>query len=166
MTEISEALGLLQEAIDGEIASANSQGAKAFELGKHDQVERQVRTSKELAAFKKKVDALEGEYRKIGASRKKSPRAPKGTRTPQKEYYEPIMTALKEMGGRGQSREIVDRVGEIMGAQLENEVDQGKLKYGDIRWRNACSWAFWKLRKEGKLKKDSPRGIWELAAHP
>ena len=129
MTEISEALGLLQEAVNEEIALANSQGAKAFELGQHDQVERQMKTSKELTAFRKKVDVLEKEYKKIGVSRK-GHRAKRGSSTHQEDYYEPILTALREAGGRGRANEITDRVGEIMGAKLENETDQGRLSNG------------------------------------
>ena len=161
MTEISEALGLLQEAVNEEIALANSQGAKAFELGQHDQVERQMKTSKELTAFRKKVDVLEKEYKKIGVSRK-GHRAKRGSSTHQEDYYEPILTALREAGGRGRANEITDRVGEIMGAKLENETDQGRLSNGFIRWRHRCGWARWRLIKQGKLKKGSPRGIWEL----
>lgn len=75
----------------------------------------------------------------------------------------PILEVLKEMGGRGKAREVVDRVGEIMGARLENEVDQELLSDGSPRWRNRCHWARNALREQGKLRGNSPRGTWELS---
>jgi Mrr N-terminal domain len=59
--------------------------------------------------------------------------------------------------------EVVDRVGDVMSAHL-NEVDRQKLATAEIRWRNAVQWERNEMVKQGFLKKDSARGVWELTA--
>ena len=90
-------------------------------------------------------------------------RAARGTRTPQAAFREPLMRVLYESGGSGKMSDVVDRVGDSMSEQL-NDVDRQKLATGEIRWRNAVQWERNELVKEGLLKKDSPRGVWELTA--
>lgn len=90
-------------------------------------------------------------------------RAARGTRTPQSAFREPLFRVLYEYGGSGKMAEVVDRVGDMMSEQL-NEVDRQKLDTGDVRWRNAVQWERNEMVKDGLLKKDSPRGVWELTA--
>ena len=163
MTDIDTALGLLQEAVGNEIESANREGAEALRLGKYDQAERQMKKSKELEAFKKQVGALHKAYKNIRSSRKKSPRAQRGSLTPIEAYYGPILQALKEMKGRGNTKQVIDRVGKIMRPKLK-DADYGKYSNSDREtiWRNRCRWARTDLVRQGKLKSDSPRGTWEL----
>ena len=161
MTEIDTALGLLQDAVDKEIALSNGEAAKAAGIGNFDRAQKQINTSKELTAFKKQVSALHKAYKNIRSSCKKSPRAQRGTITPERAYSEPILQALKEMGGQGETAKVIDRVGELMRPILK-ETDYEKLGSGSIRWRNKCEFARARLIGEGKLRDDSPRGIWEL----
>jgi hypothetical protein len=73
-----------------------------------------------------------------------------------------IIKALQKLGGRGEIKQVMDEVGK----QLE-----GKLTEGDLEWResvkmyawqhNVC-WARYKMVQEGILRRDAPRGIWEL----
>lgn len=163
MTDIDTALEMLQEAVDKEIALVRSEGSKAFELGDHGQVEKQMKRSKDLEGFQRQVTALSKTYRSLRASRRKMRKLRRGLSTPQEEYYEPILQVLKQMGGRGKTSEVMDRVGEILRPKLQGE-DYGKLKDGSVRWRNRCQWARWNLIKQGKLRGDSPNGIWEIAA--
>ena len=101
----------------------------------------------------------------IDRRNKKGPkknRAPRGTRTPQAAFRDPLLRVLYESGGSGRMSGVVDRVGDSM-RQL-NDVDRQKLATGEIRWRNAVQWERNQMVKEGLLKKDSPRGVWELTA--
>ena len=49
---------MLQEAVDKEIALVRSEGSKAFELGDHGQIEKQMKQSKDLEEFQKQRTAL------------------------------------------------------------------------------------------------------------
>ena len=62
MTDIDTALEMLQEAVDKEIASARSQGAKAFECGNYRQAKKQIKRSEELEEFQKQVAKLYRTY--------------------------------------------------------------------------------------------------------
>lgn len=83
--------------------------------------------------------------------------------TPIKDFKEPIVVALERMGGKGKGRDVVEEVGQMMGARLENETDQELLADGHPRWMNRCHWARRELREESVIRGDSPRLTWELS---
>jgi len=100
---------------------------------------------------------------RVNGKRRGKTRAARGMRTPQSAFRQPLLRVLTESGGSGKMSEVVDRVGDVMSMQL-NEIDRQKLATGEIRWRNAVQWERNEMVKEGFLKKDSPRGVWELTA--
>lgn len=95
--------------------------------------------------------------------RRRKPQAAPGTRTPQAAFREPLLHVLYESGGSAKMSEVVERVGNLLNEKL-NDVDRQKLDSGEIRWRNAVQWERNEMVKRGFLKKDSPRGLWELTA--
>lgn len=100
----------------------------------------------------------------VKPKRKRSSRPQKlkrGQKTPDGAYVLPILQALDEMGGRGATAKVVDRVGEIIRGHL-NEYDRAKLQSGDIRWRNTAEWARNEMKEQGLVAADSPFGIWEI----
>jgi hypothetical protein len=88
-------------------------------------------------------------------------RITRGERTAQAEFRLPILRVLYENGGSGKTVEVLDRVGVIIGSKLTN-ADRAKLTHGEIRWRNTAQWERNVMAEEGLLKKNSPRGVWEL----
>ena len=83
-------------------------------------------------------------------------------RAPQDAYRNPILQVLYEMGGWSRTNELLDNVGELMRDDLI-AADLDYLPSGnDIRWRNAAQWERQVMADKGMLKKNSPRGIWEL----
>ena len=86
----------------------------------------------------------------------------KGLKTPESQYRIPILQVLTELGGQGRINEILERVYEKM-EDILNKVDLELLPSGtDSRWRNTACWERDTMVKEGLIKKDSPRGIWEI----
>jgi len=87
-----------------------------------------------------------------------------GQRTPETQFYLPILQALTEMGGSGKVAEVLERVGEAMKGTLRDVDHQPLGSSPDLpRWRNTAQWARNSMMKEGLLKADSPRGVWEIA---
>lgn len=83
--------------------------------------------------------------------------------TPMEEFYLPILETLYELGGKGTIREVIQKVG-IKMKDILTPYDYEYLKSGkEIRWENKAQWARFALVQKGLLKKDSPRGIWELS---
>ena len=163
MSDVDDALLLLQEAVDREIVSTNNEGAELLRRGQLGQAKRQVAKSEGLGSFKKQVDGLRRSYAKIGALRKRRAGGQKVGGTPKKDFHEPILEVLRQMGGRGRAREVATLVGQMMGSRIENEVDQELFSNGSPRWMNKCYWARHDLKLAGKLRSDSSRGTWELS---
>lgn len=89
-------------------------------------------------------------------------RAGKGAITPQADYTLPILEALIEMGGSGKMSEVLTRVFAKLRDRLKPK-DLEKLSSGTtVRWKNKAQWERQRLKSEGYLKTDSPRGIWEI----
>jgi len=66
------------------------------------------------------------------------------------------------MEGSGKMSGVLNKVFEKMKERL-NPRDFQKVPSGtSIRWKNATQWQRQRLIIEGYLKKDSPRGIWEI----
>jgi len=89
-------------------------------------------------------------------------RAPKGVRLPQRDYRLPILEAVAERGGSARMADIVEAVGKKLEGQLP-AIDFERVPSGrGIRWKNRTQWVGSFLRRDGYLRKNSPRGVWEL----
>lgn len=62
MSNIDDALVLLQEAVDKEIASTNDKGAELLRCGQLGQAKKLMAKSEGLEAFRKQVDAFRRSY--------------------------------------------------------------------------------------------------------
>jgi hypothetical protein len=81
---------------------------------------------------------------------------------PQKEYLMPILEALLEKGGKATEREVFEIIEQKMGKYF-NHLDLEILKDGYFkRWQKNVAWQRFNMVKEGLLKSNSPRGLWEI----
>jgi hypothetical protein len=90
------------------------------------------------------------------------PRAQTGTILRDEEYQLPILSILDERGGRAPAREVIDELGKRLQDRLM-PADHEELASGDIRWRNRAQFVRLRLIQLGDMKKDSPRGLWEIS---
>ena len=88
-------------------------------------------------------------------------RLPRGQAVPREAYLEPIIEVLYERGGMASGKDVLEIVKQRT-KHLLSDVDY-ELVNGNIpRWRKGAQWTRQTLIKQGLLKDDSPRGIWEL----
>ena len=125
--------------------------------------------AEEVASFRESVENLARNWLRLkpqkNAPNKKEPkgsRLPRGPKTPEKEFHKTILEILVEMGGEGKTDEVLNKVGERMGAVLK-PVDHETLRSGKgARWRNTAQWARNQLKTRGLLKAEVARGIWAI----
>ena len=175
-SNVSSAFGMLLEEIEAEIDFVNGVGSKAFEGRDYDKAKEALERSGALTAFRDRVAALRKEWEEMAAAAERDedeetraqPRnlekLRKGVRTPESAYYRPILQVLDQMGGSGKVADVLERVGQIMKPVLK-KVDCDPLASGpdNPRWRNAAQWARNSMIRDGLLKGDSPRGVWEIS---
>ena len=118
---------------------------------------------KVLNAAEKSLDA---EHR-VTTSKKPEAVRPQGRRKPQdklpeKEFRRPLLEVLYEMGGKARMVELRPLLETRIAPRLRPG-DYDAVSSGDPRWWNAFCWARNGLKKEGHLRDDSPRGLWELS---
>jgi restriction system protein len=88
--------------------------------------------------------------------------------TPQKCYEQPILEALAFFGGSAHMESVCYRVYEtVKDKLLQGDYElvwTGKgRKWSEPRWRNNVRWARKVMVNDGRLKSNSPYGIWELS---
>jgi restriction system protein len=173
--DVASAFEILLEEVEAEVDFVNTVGSKAFEGRDYERAKEALARAGVLIAFRDKVSALRAEWRTIAAvaeqeedeetksERRNLGRLRNGLRTSEDAYREPILRILKEMGGSGRAADVLEKVGRVMKPRLKS-VDFEPLASGpdNPRWRNAAQWARNSMVKEGLLKSDSPRGIWEI----
>lgn len=175
-SNISSAFEMLLEEVEAEIDFVNDAGAKAFEGRDYGKAKEALERSGTLTAFRDRIATLRKEWEEMAAvaerdedeetraQRRNLGKLRKGVRTPESAYYRPILQVLDKMGGSGKVADVLDRVGKFMKPVLK-KVDYDPLASdsGNLRWRNAAQWARNSLVREGLLKTDSPRGVWEIS---
>ena len=84
--------------------------------------------------------------------------------TPEQEFQQPILEVLVDMGGSGSKDDVLDRVGQVMYGLL-TAVDCSPIRGGNPHvplWRITAEAAKRPLVREGLLKGDSPKDVWEI----
>jgi hypothetical protein len=72
-----------------------------------------------------------------------------------------MLEIIAESGGSAPANQVMEEVGERLHDRL-TPGDREPLKMGEVRWRNRVRFARLRMREQGLLYADSPRGIWEI----
>ena len=83
-------------------------------------------------------------------------------RLPQKEFREPLLQVIHELGGSAHVHDLRPTLRERMESRLLPG-DFEHVSGGVERWWNAACWVRQELVNEGYFRKDSPRGVWALS---
>ncbi|WMT85533.1 winged helix-turn-helix domain-containing protein [Pelagibacterium sp. 26DY04] len=108
------------------------------------------------------LDALDKTLGKTPPKPIRAAPKPRGKKTPQREFRNPLMRVLLDLGGAAFSKDIRDRMEPEVRSML-GAADLAPVSSGDPRWWNAVCWERNDLKKEGLMRSDSDRGIWELS---
>jgi hypothetical protein len=167
--DVSGAFDSLMETVEARIELTSQVGAKAFESHDFDKARQAITHAEKLNGFRERVSSLKEEWHELLAVENgEAPKAASRTRkadawTSENEFQRPLLEALKSLGGSSQGMELLDLVGQRM---------QGYLKPADLKpvpgnantplWRNTAQWARHTMLRNGLLKADLPKDIWEL----
>jgi len=89
------------------------------------------------------------------------PRAPCGIATREADYRPLILACLAKAGGSAGRREVLKSIEEAMNGRFKPR-DLERLPSGAVVWVTYASYERTNMVLDGLLKRDSPRGIWEL----
>ncbi|MCP5535818.1 MAG: winged helix-turn-helix domain-containing protein [Akkermansiaceae bacterium] len=177
--DVSTALSLLRDSLSEEEQRIRAEGAQAMQSGEYDTATSVIDFAKRLLSFRDKVEGLVSEWDELADLRDKaSPevqeivskrffgKSKKGEITPHEDYCRYILEVLVEMGGQGKTRQVIDAVGEQMKHVLKpKDYEHHQSSGNQLRWRNTSQWARnMMVNEDGRMKSDSPRGLWEISA--
>lgn len=131
--DTKEAFEVLLNELRQALKDAQDAGTRAFQEGRYDDVQAAATRAEEIAGELKKLEALQRQWSTLTqgakAPKPKGKRVPRGAKTPQKEFYLPILAALEELGRRGRVQEVLDRVEPMVKDRLR-DVDWQMLSDG------------------------------------
>lgn len=177
-TNLVAAFEMLLEEIEAEIEFTNKVGSRAFESRDYDRAREALERVAQITAFRDKADALRREWDTLTRGRQEEEegeeeqrsarrdlgRLARGLRTREDAFRLPILQALVDLDGEAPMGDVLENVRQRMQDTLK-EVDFQPLASDPdlLRWRNTAQWAKSAMVKEGLLKADSRRGIWEVS---
>ena len=171
--DVFTAFEILLEEIEMVIANLKEEAAIALQKSDYDKAEKIIGNTKDIEQFREKIKELQNEWQrkfpglsgksKTKRKRKITAKLKRGLRTPEDEFRIPILEAIVELGGSAPMSKVLNLVEKKMKGNL-NEYDYQTLQAtNSIRWKNTAQWCRNTMVREGLLKSDSPRGIWEIS---
>lgn len=174
LNNVLAAFEILLEEIEADIDLIETIGSRAMESSNYESVQQALDRARLATSLRTQVVTLRNEWEAFTATHQSSQeeesmrterrnlgRLQRGIRTPEREFRQPILRALNELGGSARLNDVLNRVEQLMKGTLK-EVDYEKLSSNTPRWRNTAQWARNSMAKEGLLKQDSPWGVWEI----
>lgn len=181
------AFGMLLEEIEAEIDYINQIGASFLDKRDYESSKKALERAEKLTQLEDRVAKLLEEWKGLSAvgvrekleepdsklrpkqaktsevKRRNFGRLPRGQKTSESQFFIPILRALDDMGGSAKVGDVLHRVAEIMQPILR-DIDYQKLPSppNEPRWRNTAQWARYRMIRNGLLKNDSKRGVWEI----
>ncbi len=172
--EVGIAFEILLEEVESVVEDLNEEGAEAFRRSDYVVAREIANRVQEVTAFRDRVKEMQREWNRLfgefvegikkrGKRQLLAQRLQRGLRTPEDAFRRPILEALVELGGSSTVDRVLDLVYEKMKDRL-NEYDLQPLTSmpEQVRWRNTAQWCRYTMVREGLLKPDSPRGVWEI----
>ncbi len=143
-------------------------GAESLGKGDYNRARELIDACSQMTTFRDKVLSLQKEWKNLFGSSTRIKRVPKerlkkGARTPEDFFRAPILLALSDLGGSAPLNDVLNNVYKIVKGKL-NKHDLRPIPSNPkiVRWQNTAQWCRYSMVKEGLLKSDSPRGVWEL----
>ncbi len=171
---VNQAFQILLEEIETVTLELNDTGTRAFQQGDYEAAREAADKAALVIELREKIRALQEEWTRLLSGnlrkerkkvrRKIKRRLSHGLCTTEKAFRRPILEALVELGGSAPANTVLDRVEQKMKPVL-NEYDYQRIPSDPKleRWRKAAQWCRYTLVKEGLMRSDSPRGIWEIS---
>jgi len=140
------------------VKSINQEAAKCVSRGAYDKSQRLIQLGQSIKGFQADISSLKNRWKEVvrGSSAKK----PKGEKTPQWEFYIPLMEGIKNLGDQA-TRENLNNYLETSHQVLFKPGDLMTLSNGRPTWHNTIRRCKRAMTKEGYLNEKSAT-VWRL----
>ncbi len=88
-------------------------------------------------------------------------RASAGSILPEGEYWLPLLEVIALAGGELPANDAITKVGNRLRDRLTPH-DYENLEQGGVRWMNRTRFARLRMKEQGLLDPDAPRGVWRI----
>lgn len=164
--------GELNESMNEKMNQARKDSKLAFKAGDFNATSSLLKDIQKMEHIKKQLSTIEKDYIKVINSitttkitEKPGKRSTqrRGKRTKESDFIIPILKSINELGGSAKTKDILTKVNQKMRKKF-NDYDIEHLPSipSMPRWKQTAQMARMTMVKDGLLKKDSPRGVWEI----
>lgn len=168
---IKSIIELLLEKIENNIDRLNKSIETTAEHQDYEKTKTVSEKAIRLKTFKNNAESLQKDWQNfisgkfiVKETKKITKKLKKGLKTPEGEYYLPILSSLNDLGGEAKVNIALEKVFEKMKDRLNDYDLKGLPTNPSIkRWNNTARWCRGAMVEQGLLSGDSPRGIWKIA---
>lgn len=164
--------GELNVSMQEVLTQAKKDSKLAFKAGDYNATSSLLRDIEKIEFIKKQLASIEKDYTKVLTSitttkivEKPGKRSTqhRGKRTKEAEFIIPILKSINELGGSGKTKDVLKKVNIKMKKKF-NDYDVESLPSipSMTRWKQTAQMARITMVKDGLLRKNSPRGVWEI----
>ncbi len=166
--------GEVTSSVDELMKKAKESSKHAFKVGDYratttlsENIQRMKQLKKNMAEIHKEFNNIEHSVTSIQIIEKPRTRGSnlRGKVTTGKDFITPILKSINELGGSVKTSDVLKKVKQKMSFKL-NEFDKQPLPSNPSmpRWKQTAQSIRVQMVNDGLLKKDSPRGVWEISA--
>ncbi len=164
----------ISTSIDELLSLAKKNSRLAFKAGDYRATASLMEDIFVLKQIKKNHSEIQKDYSKVEKSvksikisekpRKRGPNL-RGKKTPGKDFVLPILRSIDELGGSAKAKDVLKKVNQKMRKKL-NDYDNEPLPSvpSMTRCKQTAQMARIQMVKNGLLRKNSQRGVWEITA--
>lgn len=164
-----EAFRALRKQVNVEIKAVRKANQEYVQKNNFIEVRKLAEKGEKLVLLKEDLNRLNRKWRQYFPQGERLPGIEvkvvntRGRRTPEEKFYIPILKALVERNGSGETALVVERVGEMM-ADVLNDFDREHLTTTQAeRWKTTAKWARNRLRVMGLIISGTTDGNWEIS---
>ncbi len=164
--------GELNESMNELLSQAKKDSKLAFKVGDFNATSSLLKDIQTMEQIKRQLSTIEKDYNKVINSiittkivEKPGKRSTqhRGKRTKESEFIVPILKTINELGGSATTKAILKKVNQKMRKKLNDyDIEPVPSIPSMTRWKQTAQMARMTMVKDGLLKKDSPRGTWEI----
>jgi hypothetical protein len=155
--EVDRALVLVRAETTRALKELNATASQAMAKGEYAPAAELAAKGREIQQFQAEVEVLRKRWRELRGS---GGTGPKESATPLWGYYQPILKALVQAGGKGNRKDLEQRVVLLLGSEML-PADHEPRRGGHERWQLMVSLARKHLAAEGWIeKRQGP--IWRI----
>jgi hypothetical protein len=167
--DVSRAIQELLDSLSDALSNTKADGARAFENGEFEKAQTAALQGKAIESILESAKAIARQWEGFdSAPAATAPEKPAPRKRKEKEesvkvdVVLPILQALEDAGGKGDTEQILDRVERLIKDRLTPADYELLPDHETVRWRESVGAVRKEMVRKGFIYSNSAEGVWQI----